>query len=351
MEVFMDDFSGCGSDFTSCLNNLCKVLAKCEEKNLVLNWEKSAGIEVDSAKIKVMTSLPALTNVKDIRSFLDFSKIARPLTAFLCKEVKFEFTLECLEAFKEIKSALVSAPIVQARDWSLPFEIMCNASNLAVGTILAQKKDKKLHSIYYASRTLDDAQINYTTTYKELLTVVVHTDHAALKYLMQKKEAKPRLMRWILLLQEFDIEIKDKRGVDKRCRKNLIRIKDDVSIDDFLRTENVIKAENHRSILQSLRRSMVEGFPDSANSMGTVDQCTLTCVDRCLCDLSNKLDFPTRESPSCSLSLLTSTQKSSSVNALTLTCLHHLILQLLFMGVEIFEFVGTEIHTVDFRKL
>ena len=121
MEVFMDDFSVYGSNFKSCLDNLCKVLERCEEKNLVLNWEKchfmvndgivlghkvsAAGIEVDRAKIEVMTGLPAPKNVKDVRRFLrhaglyrrfiqDFSKIARPLNNLLCKEVKFDFTPE-----------------------------------------------------------------------------------------------------------------------------------------------------------------------------------------------------------------------------------------------------------------
>ncbi|KAF8087683.1 hypothetical protein N665_0571s0002 [Sinapis alba] len=152
MEVFMDDFSVYGSDFTSCLNNLFKVLAICEAKNLVLNREKcrfmvndgivlghkvsAAGIEVDRAKIEVMTSLPAPTNVKDIRSFLwhagfyrrfikDFRKIARPLTELLCKEVKFEFTPECLEAFKEIKSALVSAPIFVEKGQKAARYLLC----------------------------------------------------------------------------------------------------------------------------------------------------------------------------------------------------------------------------------
>lgn len=104
---------------------------------------------------------------------------------------------------------------------------MYDATNFSIGAVLGQKKDKKLHDVYYSSKTLYDAQWNYATTEKDLLAVVftfekfwpylvgskvvVHTDHAALKYLMQRKEAKPRILRWILLLQEFDIEIKDKK--------------------------------------------------------------------------------------------------------------------------------------------
>ena len=138
MEVFMDDFSVYGSSFEDFLENLCKVLARCEEKHLVLNWEKchfmvhdgivlghrisEHGIEVDRAKIEVMTSLQAPDNVKAVRSFLGhagfyrrfikyFIRIARPLTALLCKEVKFEFTQECHDAFKQIKQALISHQI------------------------------------------------------------------------------------------------------------------------------------------------------------------------------------------------------------------------------------------------
>ena len=166
-------------------------MARCEEKNLVLNWEKchfmvndgivlrhkvsAAGIEIDRAKIEVMTGLPAPPNVKYVRSFFghagfyrrfiqDFSKIARPLTSLLCKEVKFDFTPKCVKSFEEIKKALITAPIVQAPDWNLPFEIMCDASDFTVGAVLGQRKEKKLHAVYYASRTLDEAQRNYTTT-------------------------------------------------------------------------------------------------------------------------------------------------------------------------------------------
>ena len=125
-----------------------------------------------------------------------------------------------------LKLALIEAPILQSPNWDLPFEIMCDASDYAVGAVLGQRIDKKPTAIWYASKTLAEAQMNYTTTEKELLAVVyalekfrpyilgskivIYTDHAALKYLFSKKEAKPRLIRWVLLLQEFDLEIKAK---------------------------------------------------------------------------------------------------------------------------------------------
>ncbi|KAF8089384.1 hypothetical protein N665_0507s0004 [Sinapis alba] len=225
-------------------------------------------IEVDKAKIEVMTSLQPPDSVKGIKSFLghagfdrrfiqDFSKIARPLTRLLCKDTKFHFNNECLEAFHTIKGALVSAPIVQPPDWALPFEVMCYASDYAVGAVLGQRKEKKLHVIYYASRTLDDAQCNYATTEKELLAIVfafekfrfylvgseviVHTDHAALRYLLSKKNAKPRLLRWILLLKEFDLVIKDNKGTENGVADHLSRLKveEELTLADALPVETV----------------------------------------------------------------------------------------------------------------
>ena len=158
------------------------------------------------------------------------SQIARPLTSLLAKDAPFDFNDECLAAFHTLKKALISAPIIQPPDWTLPFEIMCD--------VLGQTKDRKHHGIAYASKTLTGAQLKYATTEKELLAIVfaidkfrsylvgakivVYTDHAALKKLLTKKDAKPRLIRWILLLQEFDPEIKDKKRSRKLCCRSFV---------------------------------------------------------------------------------------------------------------------------------
>ncbi|KAJ9557548.1 hypothetical protein OSB04_012162 [Centaurea solstitialis] len=265
MEVFMDDFSVYGTSYENCLQNLERILKRCEETNLVLNWEKchfmvkegivlghlisKRGIEVDRAKLEVIEKLPEPTTVKGIRSFLghagfyrrfikDFSKISKPLCLLLQQDHAFDFDEDCKTAFKILKKALVIAPVIITPDWSKPFEIMCDASDWAVGAVLGQRQDKIFHSIYYSSKTLNSAQINYTTIEKELLAVVfafersylmgtkviVHTDHAAIKYLVSKKDAKPRLIRWVLLLQEFDLEIVDRKGVNNQVADHLSRL-------------------------------------------------------------------------------------------------------------------------------
>ncbi|GJT84917.1 reverse transcriptase domain-containing protein [Tanacetum coccineum] len=199
MEVFMDDFSVFGNSFETCLSHLDKMLQRCEDTNLVLNWEKSHfmvkegivlghkisknGIEVDKAKVDVIAKLPHPTTVKGIRSFLghagfyhrfiqDFSKIARPMTRLLEKDTPFFFSKECIEAFQTLKKKLTEAPILVAPDWDLPFELMCDASDFAIGAVLGQRKTKHFQPIHYASKTMTDAQAHYTTTEKELLVVV-----------------------------------------------------------------------------------------------------------------------------------------------------------------------------------
>ncbi|KAK1618063.1 hypothetical protein QYE76_023580 [Lolium multiflorum] len=296
VEVFMDDFSVYGNSFDNCLRNLDKVLQRCEETNLVLNWEKchfmvnegivlghkisEKGIEVDRAKVEAIEKMPYPRDVKGIRSVLghagfyrrfikDFSKISKPLTNLLQKDVPFVFDDDCKEAFETLKKALTTAPVVEPPDWNLPFEIMCDASDFAVGAVLGQRVDKKLNVIHYASKTLDAAQRNYATTEKELLAVVfacdkfrpyivdskvtIHTDHAAIRYLMTKKDAKPRLIRWVLLLQEFDLHIIDRKGADNPVADNLSRLEniayDPVPVNDSFPNEQlaVIKVSSRES--------------------------------------------------------------------------------------------------------
>ncbi|GJY61854.1 reverse transcriptase domain-containing protein [Tanacetum coccineum] len=195
LEVFMDDFS--------------------VFEGIVLGHQISGkGIEVDKAKIDVITKLPYPSNVKGVRSFLghagfyrrfikDFSMFSKPMTQLLMKDAKFDFS-EYL------------------------------------GAVSGQRIDGKFKPIYYASKTLNDAQAHNTNTEKELLAVVfsfdkfrpylilskpiVYTDHSALKYLFSKQDAKPRLIRWVLLLQGFNIKIKDKKGAENLAVDHLSRL-------------------------------------------------------------------------------------------------------------------------------
>ncbi|KAK1682461.1 hypothetical protein QYE76_043309 [Lolium multiflorum] len=239
-KVFMDDFSVYGNSFDNCLRNLDKVLQRCEETNLVLNWEKchfmvnegivlghkisERGIEVDRAKVEAIEKMPYPRDVKGIRSVLghagfyrrfikDFSKISKPLTNLLQKD-----------------KALTTAPIVEPPDWNLPFEIMCDASDFAVGAVLGQR---------FRSYIVDSK-------------VTIHTDHAAIRYLMQKKDAKPRLIRWVLL-QEFDLHIVDRKGADNPVADNLSRLEniayDPVPVNDSFPNEQLAAIKSRSTMV------------------------------------------------------------------------------------------------------
>nr|GFA50753.1 reverse transcriptase domain-containing protein [Tanacetum cinerariifolium] len=215
------------------------------------------GIEVDKAKIEVISKLPHPRAVKGIRSFLglagfyrrfikDFLKISRPMTHVLEKNSPFIFSNECIQAFRTLKEKLIEAPILIASNWDQPFELMCNASDYAVGAILGQRVEKHFWPIHYASKTMNLAKTNYITTEKEMLAIVyafekfrsylimnksiVYTDHSALKYLFAKKDSKARLLRWILLLQEFDFKVIDTKGAENYAADHLSRLKNPYEI-------------------------------------------------------------------------------------------------------------------------
>ncbi|XP_070005671.1 uncharacterized protein [Nicotiana sylvestris] len=197
--VLMDDSSMVRNSFDDCLANLDKMLARCEETHLVLNWEKchfmveegidlghkisKNGIEVDKVKIEVISKLPPPTSKKGVQSFLghagfyrcfikDFSKVVNPLCKLLGKDAKFHFNDDLMRTFELLKFKLTTTPIITTPNWSVPFELMCDVSDVVVGDVLGQCINKIFHPVYYASKTMNSAQVNYTITEKELLSIV-----------------------------------------------------------------------------------------------------------------------------------------------------------------------------------
>nr|GEW60544.1 putative nucleotidyltransferase, ribonuclease H [Tanacetum cinerariifolium] len=163
------------------------------------------------------------------------------MTHLLEKNSPFIFSNECIQAFRILKEKLTEAPVLIAPNWDQPFELMCDASDYAIGALLGQRVEKHFQPIHYASKTMNQAETNYITTEKEMLAIVyafekfrsylimnksiVYTDHSALKYLFAKKDAKARLLRWILLLQEFDFKVIDTKGAENYAADHLLRLK------------------------------------------------------------------------------------------------------------------------------
>nr|GEZ97578.1 reverse transcriptase domain-containing protein [Tanacetum cinerariifolium] len=162
------------------------------------------------------------------------------MTHLLEKNSPFIFSNECIQAFKTLKDKLTEASILIAPNWDQPFELMCDASDFAVGAVLGQRIEKHLRPIHYASKTMNQAEANYTTTEKEMLVVVyvfenfrsylimnksiVYTDHSALKYLFAKKTRRHVLLHWILLLQEFDFRVIDTQEAENYAADHLSRL-------------------------------------------------------------------------------------------------------------------------------
>ncbi|GJY02317.1 putative nucleotidyltransferase, ribonuclease H [Tanacetum coccineum] len=190
------------------------------------------------------------------------------MTKLLEKDLVFNFDEECNKVFETLKEKLKNAPIMVSPNWSLPFELMCDPSDFAIGAVLGQREEKHFRPIHFASKTLNSAQQNYTVTKKELLVVVfafdmfrsylvllktvVFTDHDAIKYFFSKQDAKPSLIRWILLLQKFNIEIKNKRGAENVATYHILRLEkpnlnelNDEEINDEFPDEFLMSIKNY----------------------------------------------------------------------------------------------------------
>eukprot|EP00253_Pinus_taeda_P002929 PITA_02929 len=262
----MDDFIVYGDSFEEALENLEKVLIRCKETNLSLSHENffmiftegivlghhisGDGIKVDRSKVEVISKLPIPNCQKDVRSFLgftgyyrrfieNFTKIASPLFKLLTKDCEFKWDPNCQSAFEALKTRISEAPILRGANWKLPFHISTDALDTTLRVVLRQK-DLVPYAIYYSSKNLNPTELNYTVTEKEFLDVVhainkfrnyitsyktfVHTNHSAIRYLMNKPVTNGRVTRWLLLLQEFNITVLDRPGKQNTVADFLSRI-------------------------------------------------------------------------------------------------------------------------------
>ena len=253
--IYLDDCIIYSHDLNSHIDKLKLVFDRLRQFNLKLQPDKceflrrevaylghiitDKGVSPNPEKIKAVTKFPTPKNPKDIKSFLglvgyyrrfieNFSKITKPLTSLLKKDVKFNWSQEQTDAFNFLKHKLTTAPLLQYPDFNKPFILTTDASNYAVGAILSQGEIGKDKPIAYASRTLNKAEGNYSTIEKELLAILfgvktfrpylfgrkfqIVTDHRPLVWLFNVKDPGSRLIRWRLKLEEYDYEIVYKQG-------------------------------------------------------------------------------------------------------------------------------------------
>lgn len=277
--AYLDDIVIFSKTMKTHLEDLEKVLSALDEANLRLKPEKCSfaqqeirylghvltgeNIRPDPDKIAAIEKLPAPKNKKGVQSFLgicnyyrrfikDFSLISRPLTNLTRKNVSFEWDTACEAAMQALKEKLTTAPVLRQFEPGKPIEIHTDACDYGLGAVLVQKDEGREHVIAYASRHLNKAEANYSTTEKECLAVVyacrqfrpyifgsnftVITDQASLAWLMNVKNPNGRLMRWSLLLQEFDLTLKHRPGLKNADADTLSRLPREpapVSEDNF----------------------------------------------------------------------------------------------------------------------
>ena len=207
-----------------------------------------------NAKILAITDFPTPNCKRQLMRFLgmagyyrkfcpNFSAISEPLTQLLKKNAKFEWSDQCQRAFDKLKAILTSAPVLSAPDFNYPFKVAVDASDVAAGAVLLQEGDDGVdHPVCYFSRKFNNCQRNYSTIEKECLSlilalqhfevyvtasnlpIVVFTDHNPLTFLHKLKGKNQRLLRWSLMLQEFNLDIKHIKGKDNLIADCLSRI-------------------------------------------------------------------------------------------------------------------------------
>lgn len=253
--VYLDDIVIYSHDLPSHIENLEAVFQKLRDNNLKLQPDKCEflrtevaylghiigedGVKPNPEKVKAVTEFPIPKNAKDIKSFLglvsyyrrfipEFSKIAKPLTTLLKKDIPFKWENQQQLAFDHLKHKLTSAPVLCYPDFTKPFTLTCDASNYAISAILSQGSTGQERPIAYASRTLNKSESNYSTTEKELLAILfgcktfrpylygrkfqIVTDHRPLKWLMNHRDPSSKLQRWRLKLEEYEYEIVYRKG-------------------------------------------------------------------------------------------------------------------------------------------
>lgn len=268
--VYLDDIIVYSTSLQEHTENLKKVFERLRESNLKIQLDKSEflckecaflghivsteGIKPNPEKIKAIRKFPIPKTQREIKSFLgllgyyrkfiqNFSNITKPFTECLKKGRRIRFDERYVKAFETCKDLLTNDPILQYPDFSKPFNLTTDASDFALGAILSQGTIGADKPICYASRTLTDTELNYSTIEKELLAIVwatkyfrpylfgrkfkIITDHRPLTWIMSLKEPNSKLVRWRLKLEEFDYEIAYKKGKLNTNADALSRIKID----------------------------------------------------------------------------------------------------------------------------
>ncbi|WVZ52559.1 LOW QUALITY PROTEIN: hypothetical protein U9M48_003607 [Paspalum notatum var. saurae] len=269
-----------------------------EEVKFLGHVISNGGIAVDQSKVSEVQNWKIPEDVKGIRSFLGlagyyrrfiegFSKIAKPMTALLEKNIKFQWTSACQKAFEELKKRLTTAPVLTFPDMHKPFSVYCDASRLGLGCVLMQEGKV----IAYACRQLRDHEKNYPTHDLELAAVVhalkvwrhylfgqkcdIYTDHKSLKYIFTQTELNMRQRRWLELIKDYDLEIHYHPGkanvvADALSRKSQIsllwarELPDELAVEfdrlslGFLNnTEGTVSMEFEPTLEQEIRKGQI----------------------------------------------------------------------------------------------